>query len=125
VPWPALKGVGTGEMSGVLSGDGVYSGLRSEDAKRCCLVVIGVDDRGRKSMLAIEDGVRESTLGRQDVLLDLKARGLNAPALAVGDGATGFRSALDRVYPNARHQRCRVAGPPTCWWLCRRPSSPG
>ncbi len=56
------------------------------------------------------DGVRESTLGWQEVLPDLKARGMNAPRLAVGDGAMGFRSALDRVYPHTRHQRCRVAG---------------
>ncbi len=88
--------------------DGVYSGLRNEETKLCCLVVIGVDDQGRKSILAIEDGVRESTLSWQDVLLDLKSRGMNAPKLAIGDGAMGFWSALDRVYPEARHQRCRV-----------------
>ncbi len=88
--------------------DGVYSGLRNEETKLCCLAVIGVDDQGRKSILAIGDGVRESTLSWQDVLLDRKRRGMNAPKLAIGDGAMGFRSALDRVYPEARHQRCRV-----------------
>ena len=88
--------------------DGVYSGLRNEETKLCCLVVIGVDDQGRKSILAIQDGVRESTLSWQDVLLDRKGRGMNAPKLAIGDGAMGFWSALDRVYPEVRHQRCRV-----------------
>ncbi len=88
--------------------DGVYSGLRNEETKLCCLVVIGVDDQGRKSILAIGDGVRESTLSWQDVLLDLKGRGMNAPKLAIGDGAMGFWPALDRVFPEARHQRCRV-----------------
>ena len=88
--------------------DGVYSGLRNEETKLCCLVVIGVDDQGRKSILAIEDGVRESTLSWQDVLPDRKGRGMNAPKLAIGDGAMGFWSALDRVYPEVRHQRCRV-----------------
>ncbi len=88
--------------------DGVYSGLRNEETKLCCLAVIGVDDQGRKSILAIEDGVRESTLSWQDMLPDRKRRGMNAPRLAIGHGAMGFWSALDRVFPEARHQRCRV-----------------
>lgn len=49
--------------------DGIYSGLRSEDEKLCVLVVIGVNDRGEKHFLAIEDGVRESTQSWQEVLL--------------------------------------------------------
>jgi len=70
--------------------DGIYSGLRAEDAKLCALVIIGVNERGEKRFLAIEDGVRESTQSWREVLLALKARGLNSPKLAVGDGAMGF-----------------------------------
>jgi transposase-like protein len=86
--------------------DGVYSGLRAEQAKLCALVVIGVNERGQKRLLAIEDGVRESTQSWREVLLKLKARKMNAPQLAVGDGAMGFWSALEEVYPKTRHQRC-------------------
>ena len=86
--------------------DGIYSGLRAEDTKLCALVVIGVNERGQKHFLAIEDGVRESTQSWREVLLDLKARGMNTPKLAVGDGAMGFWSALDEVYGATRQQRC-------------------
>ncbi len=75
--------------------DGIYSGLRAESAKLCALVVIGVNERGEKHFLAIEDGVRESTQSWREVLLGLKARGLEeAPKLAAGDGALGFWAAL-------------------------------
>lgn len=86
--------------------DGIYSGLRAEDAKLCALVIIGVNERGQKRFLAIEDGVRESTQSWREVLLALKARGLDAPKLAVGDGAMGFWAALDEVYSETRQQRC-------------------
>ncbi len=86
--------------------DGVYSGLRAEQAKLCALVVIGVNERGQKRFLAIEDGVRESTQSWREVLLKLKARGMNVPELAIGDGAMGFWSALEEVYPETRQQRC-------------------
>lgn len=89
--------------------DGVYSGLRAERQRLCILIVIGLNQRGEKRFLAIEDGVRESTQIWREVLLDLKARGLEqAPLLAVGDGALGFWAALDEVYPSTRHQRCVV-----------------
>ncbi len=86
--------------------DGVYSGLRVEQTKLCALVVIGVNDRGEKRLLAIEDGVRESTQSWREVLLKLKARGLNVPRLAIGDGAMGFWAALEEVYGDTRQQRC-------------------
>jgi len=88
--------------------DGIYSGLRSEDTKLCALVIIGVNERGHKHFLAIEDGVRESTQSWREVLLQLKHRGMNAPQLAIGDGALGFWKALDEVYEKTRHQRCWV-----------------
>ena len=89
--------------------DGIYSGLRADSQKLCVLVVIGVNERGEKRFLAIEDGVRESTQSWREVLLDLKRRGLEVPPkLAVGDGALGFWAALDEVYPETCHQRCWV-----------------
>ena len=89
--------------------DGIYSGLRASSEKLCALVVIGVNERGEKRFLAIEDGVRESKQSWREVLLDLKARGMSqAPELAVGDGALGFWAALGEVYPKAREQRCWV-----------------
>jgi putative transposase len=89
--------------------DGIYSGLRAEDERLCVLVVIGVNERGEKHFLAIEDGVRESKQSWRELLLDLKARGLEiAPKLAVGDGALGFWAALEEVYPATRQQRCWV-----------------
>ena len=88
--------------------DGIYSGLRAEDTKLCALVVIGVNAQGHKQFLAIEDGVRESTQSWREVLLGLKGRGMNCPQLAIGDGAMGFWSALDEVYPQSKQQRCWV-----------------
>ena len=69
---------------------GIYSGLRNEEVKLCSLVVIGVNDQGEKKFLTIEDGVRESTQSWCEVLLDLKARGMNVPKFAVGDRVLGF-----------------------------------
>lgn len=86
--------------------DGVYSGLRGEEDKLCALVIVGVNARGQKHFLAIDDGVRESTQSWREVLLTLKERGMSAPKLAIGDGAMGFWAALDEVYPETRQQRC-------------------
>jgi len=86
--------------------DGIYSGLRGEDDKLCALVIVGVNARGQKQFLAIEDGVRESTQSWREVLLSLKSRGMNAPKLAIGDGAMGFWAAMDEVFPTSRQQRC-------------------
>jgi transposase-like protein len=86
--------------------DGVYSGLRGEQMKLCALVIIGVNERGEKHFLAIEDGMRESTQSWREVLLKLKSRGMNGPELSIGDGAMGFWAALEEVYPETRQQRC-------------------
>lgn len=86
--------------------DGIYSGLRAENAKLCALVVLGVNEQGQKHFLAIEDGIRESCQSWREVLLGLKQRGLNTPKLAVGDGAMGFWAAVEEVFPETRQQRC-------------------
>ena len=89
--------------------DGIYSGLRGDGGRLCVLVVIGVNDRGQKRLLAIEDGVRESTQSWRELLLGLKTRGLTLPPkLAAGDGALGFWAALEEIYPQTRAQRCWV-----------------
>lgn len=88
--------------------DGIHSGLRAEDAKLCALTVIGVDEKGHKQLLVVEDGSRESTQSWREVLLKLKQRGMNVPKLAIGDGALGFWAAADQVYPGMRQQRCWV-----------------
>ena len=88
--------------------DGIYSGLRSAESKLCALVIIGVNERGEKHFLAIENGTRESTLSWRGVLESLRGRGMNAPQLAVGDGAMGFWAALEEVWPDTRQQRCWV-----------------
>ena len=86
--------------------DGIYSGIRAEQQRLCALVVIGMNVHGEKHLLAMEDGMRESTQSWREVLLHLKARGLTAPALAIGDGALGFWAALEEIFPGTRHQRC-------------------
>lgn len=86
--------------------DGIYSGLRAEHHRLCALVVIGVNARGEKHFLAMEDGLRESTQSWREVLLNLKARGMNAPELSIGDGAMGFWAAVEEIYPSTRPQRC-------------------
>jgi len=88
--------------------DGVYSGIRAEHHRLCALVVVGVNERGQKHFLAIEDGMRESKQSWREVLLGLKARGMVAPKAAVGDGALGFWAAVDEVFPETSHQRCWV-----------------
>lgn len=69
---------------------------------------IGVNARGEKHFLAIEDGVRESTQSWREVFLGLKSCGLSTPKLATGDGAMGFWAALEEVFPATRQQRCWV-----------------
>ena len=86
--------------------DGIYQEIRGDNPKLCVLVVIGVDDQGRKHLLTLENGTRESTQSWREVLIDLKSRGMNEPLLAIGDGALGFWAALPEIYPETKHQRC-------------------
>jgi transposase-like protein len=89
--------------------DGVYPQARMEDPNPCLLVVIGADESGRKELVGVWDGCRESEQSWKELLLDLKRRGLSeSPKIAVGDGALGFWKALAQVYPSTRPQRCWV-----------------
>lgn len=151
IPYLYLKGISTGDFSGVLSRllgkevrlssntvvrlkeawekeyeewsqrdlsdrqylywwvDGVYFNIRLEDERNCMLVIIGVTGDGRKELVAVSAGHRESELSWQSMLSDLKKRGLRmGPKLATGDGALGFWKALSKEFPETRHQRCWV-----------------
>jgi transposase-like protein len=88
--------------------DGVHFNIRLEEDRLCCLVIVGVRPDGRKELVALADGYRESTDSWAAVLRDLRDRGLGAPVLAVGDGTLGFWGALREVFPKTREQRCWV-----------------
>ena len=89
--------------------DGVYLQARMEPQAECMLVVLGATPEGKKELVGFQVGVRESVQSWRELLVDIKARGLQVPPeIAVGDGAMGFWKALDEVFPGTRHQRCRV-----------------
>jgi len=89
--------------------DGVYFNVRLEGGRNCILVLMGVTEDGRKELIAVADGMRESELSWLELLLDLRKRGLEmGPHLAIGDGSLGFWNALCKVYPDSRQQRCWV-----------------
>lgn len=86
--------------------DGVYLKAGISDEKLCALVVMGADRTGKKHLLAIAEGYRESKESWLEVLRDLKARGMNEPAIAVADGALGFWAALPEVWHQTKEQLC-------------------
>jgi transposase-like protein len=86
--------------------DGIYLGVGSEPEHSCLLVIVGAREDGRKELLAMELGYRESTASWIEVLRALRDRGLEAPLLACGDGALGLWAALSEIFPDTRHQRC-------------------
>ena len=89
--------------------DGVHFNIRLEEDRQCILVLMGATTDGRKELIAVADGYRESEQSWKALLLDVKARGLAIdPKLATGDGALGFWKALPQVYPTTREQRCWV-----------------
>jgi transposase-like protein len=89
--------------------DGVHFSIRLGDQGRlCCLVIVGVRADGRKELVAVADGTRESTDDWAELLRDLRRRGMGAPVVMVGDGALGLWRALREVFPATREQRCWV-----------------
>ncbi len=89
--------------------DGIYFGCRLTDDRPCVLVLMGATEDGKKELIAMIDGQRESETSWTALLLDLKARGMTEPPkLATGDGSLGFWCALAKVFPSTRHQRCWV-----------------
>ncbi len=88
--------------------DGIYSNVRMDD-RLCLLVIIGATVDGKKEVVAVESGYRESADSWQIVMRDLIGRGLqNSPKLAIGDGALGFWKALAMEFPDTQQQRCWV-----------------
>jgi transposase-like protein len=85
--------------------DGIHFRVRLEQARLCCLVIVGVRADGTKELVAVADGERESTDSWAEVLRDLRRRGMRAPVVAVGDGALGLWAALREVFPATRAQR--------------------
>jgi transposase-like protein len=88
--------------------DGIHLKVRPEADMVCLLVMIGVRADGRKELVALADGFRESAESWADLLRDCKRRGMAALVLAVGDGALGFWKAVRDVFPETGEQRC--------WW---------
>ena len=88
--------------------DGVYCNVRQDD-KLCLLVIMGSDSTGRKEIVGLLDGYRESEASWQELLEQLSHQGLNTPPeIAIGDGALGFWKALTKHWPKTKHQRCWV-----------------
>jgi transposase-like protein len=89
--------------------DGVYFNIRLEGGRQCILVLMGATADGKKELIAVQDGQRESEQSWKELLLDVQARGLSVePKLAIGDGALGFWKALRQVWPTTGEQRCWV-----------------
>jgi putative transposase len=88
--------------------DGLHFGVRLGEDRVCTLVVIGVRADGKKELVALANGHRESAESWAGLLRDARRRGMRAPVLAVGDGALGFWAALAEVFPQTRHGRCWV-----------------
>ena len=86
--------------------DGIYVKAGLEKDKAALLVVIGAMSDGRKEVLAVWPGHRESTESWLKVLRDLRDRGLRAPLLLMADGGLPIWSATEQVWPEASHQRC-------------------
>ncbi|MCB9228488.1 MAG: IS256 family transposase [Deltaproteobacteria bacterium] len=90
--------------------DGIHFNVRlGEDDRMCILVIVGAAEDGKKELVAIEQGYRESELSWKNVLLSLRERGLErGPELAVADGALGFWKALEEIFPSSKQQACWV-----------------
>jgi transposase-like protein len=99
----------TGKKYVYLWADGVYFNLRLEEDRVCVLVLMGATEDGTKELIAVSDGYRESEQSWSSLLLDVKSRGLSFdPRVATGDGSLGFWSALRKIFPKTREQRCCV-----------------
>jgi len=86
--------------------DGVYVKAGLEDRKAAVLVLLAGLSDGRKVLIALQSGHRESSESWAGILRDVRARGLNAPRLVIGDGHLGIWGGLRQVYPEAQEQRC-------------------
>jgi transposase-like protein len=101
-----------GKVYAYLWADGIHFNIRLEEPdnnRQCILVLMGATADGKKELIAVTDGYRESADSWRQLLLEVKQRGLTAsPTVATGDGALGFWAALREIYPDTREQRCWV-----------------
>jgi Transposase, Mutator family len=116
------RAFGQRDLSGVdyvyLRADGIHVNIRLEEHKLCLLVMIGVRADGRKELIALADGYRESAESWADLLRDCARRGMRAPVLAVGDGALGFWNGLREVFPEAGRAAAGSTRRPMSWPRC-------
>jgi putative transposase len=104
--------------------DGIHVQARLQDTAQCLLIIIGATPEGRKELVGLTDGVRESAQSWRELLLDLKRRGLSiGPELAVADGALGFWQALEEVWPHSAASAAGCTKPPTSSTNCRTASN--
>jgi hypothetical protein len=127
--WQAeQRGFAARDLSAVdyvyLWADGIHVNIRLEEHKLCLLVLIGVRADGRKELIALADGYRESAESWADLLRDCARRGMRAPVLAVGDGALGFGGALREGSPRLGRAAAGSTRPPTSWLRCPGPPIP-
>jgi putative transposase len=98
-----------GKQYVVVWADGVHFNIRLEEDRQCILVLMGATVEGKKELIAITDGYRESEQSWKELLLDCQASGLTIdPKLAIGDGALGFWKAVRQIFPGTKEQRCWV-----------------
>jgi putative transposase len=88
--------------------DGIYFNVRHDDSRLCTLIVMGALENGKKELISVEGGYRESSESWASLLRDLSSRGMRAPRLFIGDGALGFWKAVRSIYPKVKWQRCWV-----------------
>lgn len=88
--------------------DGIYFNIQGSEDKLCTLVMIGVNEKGEKELMMVEEGYRESSETWAVLLRQMKEKGLASPKLFIGDGSLGFWKALKEVFPEAKVQRCWV-----------------
>ena len=90
--------------------DAIHYKMR-EDGRilnRDAYVILGVDLEGNKDILSITIGANESSKFWLGMLNDLKNRGVRDVLFFCVDGLSGFREAIEAVYPNAQVQRCII-----------------
>jgi putative transposase len=104
--------------------DGVHFRVRLEQARRCCLVIVGVRADGTKELVAVVDGERESTESWAELLRDLRRRGMRAPVVAVGDARWGWGRRCGRSSRSPATSATGSTRSPTCSAACPRPYRP-
>jgi transposase-like protein len=89
--------------------DGIHFNIRLEEDRQCILILMGATADGKKELIGLADGYRESEASWLSLLREVKSRGLSIdPKLAIADRALGFWKALPQVYSSTREQLCWV-----------------